>query len=342
MIINISFLQNIWYILWCVIWGVYFVLDSFTLGIGLLSIKKRSDDRYIDLMIKCIAPFWGGNQVWLILAAGGTFAAFPIIFSKMFTWLYIPMMLLLFGLILRGLSIELLHDEKEIKIKNILKISWFVGSLIIIIVLGLFFSNLFFGLLIGSNYNYYGTFFSLINKYTILGTFVFSLLVLLSGSLWISYKTNNTISDEYWTISKKISIIIPIIVSLFIIASFNINNFTVNYNEHIFLYIIPIVSLVFSLINLYIINVSKQKINKKLYALFANFITIIFLLFTGFVTLHPFILKSSLDISYGVSIYTSSSSELTLKLMFFSSLIFVPIVLAYQLYSYILFKNKIE
>lgn len=340
MIINITYLQNIWFILWCIIWGYYFILDSFTLGTGILSIKNINDDSIIELMIKTISPFWGGNQVWLILAAGGTFAAFPIIFSKMFTWLYLPMMLLLFGLIIRGLSIELLHEDIEKGLRHILKLSWFIGSLIITIVLGLFFSNLFYGLLIGYNYNYYGTFFSLINKYTILGTLIFFMLVLLSGSLWLSNKISDVISNEYWNISKKIIVFIPIILTLFIVASFNISNFSMNYNEHTLLYIIPIISLVSSLINFYLIKNSKFLNNYKLLALILNFITIIFLLFTGFVTLHPNILKSSIDISYGLSIYNSSSSELTLTLMLFSSIIFVPIVITYQLYSYFIFKEE--
>lgn len=340
MIINITYLQNIWFILWCIIWGYYFILDSFTLGTGILSIKNINDDSIIELMIKTISPFWGGNQVWLILAAGGTFAAFPIIFSKMFTWLYLPMMLLLFGLIIRGLSIELLHNDIEKRLRHVLKLSWFIGSLIITIVLGLFFSNLFYGLLIGSNYNYYGTFFSLINKYTIFGTLIFFMLVLLSGSLWLSNKMSDVICYEYWDFSKKIIVFIPIILTLFIVASFNINNFSINYNEHILLYILPIISLVSSLINFYLIKYSKLLNNYKLLSLILNFITIIFLLFAGFATLHPYILKSSIDISYGLSIYNSSSSELTLTLMLFSSIIFVPIVITYQLYSYFIFKEK--
>ena len=166
------------------------------------------------------------------------------------------------------------------------------------------------------------------------------MLVLLSGSLWLSNKISDVISNEYWNISKKIIVFIPIILTLFIVASFNISNFSMNYNEHTLLYIIPIISLVSSLINFYLIKNSKFLNNYKLLALILNFITIIFLLFTGFVTLHPNILKSSIDISYGLSIYNSSSSELTLTLMLFSSIIFVPIVITYQLYSYFIFKEE--
>lgn len=340
--INSLFLQNIWFFLWCLIWGVYLIADSFPIGIGLLSVIKIDDDKAIMNMLDTIGPFWGGNQVWLILAAGGTFAAFPLIFSKMFTWLYLPMMLLLFGLILRGLAIELLHHETEQNLKQIYKWSWFFGSLIITVVLGLFFSNLFSGFLIGSNYSYYGTFFTLITKFSLLGVIVLSSLFILSGLFWLSYKTSENLSKEYFLLAKKMSIFASLVVLLYLVSLFNIKNISINYNLYPFLYIIPIFTFIFSLISLIISNKLNSTYDNKLYCFMFNSITILFLIFTGFITLYPYILKSSIDILYGVSIYISSSSDLTLSLMLVASLIFVPIVLVYQLLSYTIFKKKIE
>ena len=143
-------LAVIWFFLWCVIWGVYFFVDSFSLEAGLLApfiatdkVQRIQIQRYVD-------PFWGGNEVWLVLAAGETFAAFPLVFSKMFTFLYLPMMLLLIDLVARGISVEYLHKDDSPQIQKALTWGWFVGSLLISLVLGVAFANVFKGLEITS------------------------------------------------------------------------------------------------------------------------------------------------------------------------------------------------
>ena len=113
-------LAIIWFFLWCVIWGVYFIVDSFSLGAVLLAPFIATDHVQRIQIQRSVGPFWGGNEVWLILAAGGTFAAFPLVFSKMFTFLYLPMMLLLIGLVARGISVEYLHKDDNPQIQKVL------------------------------------------------------------------------------------------------------------------------------------------------------------------------------------------------------------------------------
>jgi cytochrome d ubiquinol oxidase subunit II len=100
-------LQILWFILWATLWSVYFTLDGFDLGSGILMNFIAKKEKEKTAIINSIGPFWDGNEVWLITAGGATFAAFPQAYAKMFSWFYIPTFLILISLILRVVSEEL-------------------------------------------------------------------------------------------------------------------------------------------------------------------------------------------------------------------------------------------
>src|SRR5208337_4368672 len=99
-------LQILWFVLWGVLWAVYFMLDGFDFGTGMLRNFLARDEPEKRLTLAAIGPVWNGNEVWLITAGGATFAAFPLAYASMFSFLYLPMLLILFSLIARGVSIE--------------------------------------------------------------------------------------------------------------------------------------------------------------------------------------------------------------------------------------------
>ncbi|MDV0445670.1 Cytochrome bd-I ubiquinol oxidase subunit 2 [Methanimicrococcus sp. At1] len=336
--LDYTLLINIWFVLWCVIWAIYLVADSFPLGAGMLAAFLPKNMPQTLQIARSVGPFWGGNQVWLILAAGGTFAAFPLIFSKMFTWLYIPMMLLLVAIILRGICIELIyHDENE-KLQQIFRYGWALGSLLITVVLGVAFTNFFRGMVINADYVYEGTLLGLFSVHALLGALLFVLLFLTSGALWVAHKTAGDISVRAESFGKKSSVAVAAVALIYILALFNTDGFAVNYNAYPILYVIPAIAVVFALA---CILLTWKKSDRPLFAFFANIGTIFFGVATGVVSLYPYILKSTINPEYGVSIFAGASSQLTLSLMFYAALIFVPIVLIYQLWSYTKFKEKI-
>ncbi|MDY0267058.1 MAG: cytochrome d ubiquinol oxidase subunit II [Methanimicrococcus sp.] len=337
--LDYEFLINIWFVLWGVIWTIYLVVDSFALGAGMLAAFIPKNMGQTLQLAKSVGPFWGGNQVWLILAAGGTFAAFPVIFSKMFTWLYIPMMLLLLAIILRGICLELIyHDENE-KLQNAFRYGWSVGSFLIAIVLGVAFTNFFRGLFIGADYAYEGTLLGLFNVHALLGALLFVLFFLTSGALWGAHKTTGAVSKNCGDFAKKSSVAVAVVALIYILSLFNTDGFAINYNAYPILYIVPTIAVVFALA---CIALSIKKSGRPFFAFLANLGTLFFGAATGVVSLYPYILKSTLNPEFGVSIFAAASSQLTLTLMFYAALIFVPIVLIYQLWSYTIFKNKIE
>ncbi len=330
-------LINIWFILWCVIWAIYLMADSFSLGAGMLAAFLPKNMAQTLQTARSVGPFWGGNQVWLILAAGGTFAAFPLIFSKMFTWLYIPMMLLLVAIILRGICIELIyHDENE-KLQKVFRYGWALGSLLITVVLGVAFTNFFRGLVINAGYVYEGTILGLFGVHALLGALLFVLLFLTSGAFWVAHKTTGEISEKCGSFGKKSSIAVAAVALIYIIALFNTDGFAANYNAYPILYAVPLIAVIFALA---CIALAVKKSDKPLFAFIANLGTIFFGAATGCVSLYPYILKSTINPEFGVSIFAGASSQLTLSLMFYAALIFVPIVLIYQLWSYTRFKEK--
>lgn len=331
-------LAVIWFFLWCVIWGVYFIADSFSLGAGLLTPFIATDKVQRTQIQSSVGPFWGGNEVWLILAAGGTFAAFPLVFSKMFTFLYLPMLLLLIGLIARGISIEYLHKDENPQIQKILMLGWFAGSLLISLVLGVAFANFFKGLEIASGGVYEGTLLGLFSPYALLGGVLFVLMSVTSGALWINVKTEGAIAAKAGNLAKKSTLIVLVLSLVYLAYSFvGIEGFTINYSAMPALYLLPVLAVVGAVLAVFF-----AKKDRGFPAFCSNLLTLLFVVESGLASIYPYMLKSSISPEYGINIFEAASSHMTLSVMLGGALVFVPIVIIYQLWAYTLFKEKIK
>jgi len=331
-------LAVIWFFLWCVIWGVYFIVDSFSLGAGLLAPFIAANKAQRVQIQSSVGPFWGGNEVWLILAAGGTFAAFPLVFSKMFTFLYLPMMLLLIGLVIRGISIEYLHKDDNPRIQKAFTWGWFVGSLLISLVLGVAFANFFKGLEIASGVVYEGSLPGLFGPYALIGGVLFVLMSVSSGALWISVKTEGAIAAKAGNLAKKSTLIVPVLALVYLAYSFaGIEGFKANYSAMPVLYILPVLAVVAAVLAVFF-----AKKDKGFLAFCSNLLALLFIVQTGLASIYPYMLKSSISPEYGIDIFEAASSHMTLSIMLGGALVFVPIVIIYQLWVYTLFREKIK
>jgi cytochrome d ubiquinol oxidase subunit II len=331
-------LAVIWFFLWCVIWGVYFIADSFSLGAGLLAPFIAADKAQRVQIQSSVGPFWGGNEVWLILAAGGTFAAFPLVFSKMFTFLYLPMMLLLIGLIARGISIEYLHKDDNPLIQKVLMWGWFAGSLMISLVLGVAFANFFKGLEIASGGVYEGTLPGLFSPYALIGGVLFVLMSVSSGALWINVKTEGTVAAKAGNVAKKSTLIVPVLALVYLAYSFaGIEGFSANYSSTPTLYLLPVLAVVASVLAVFF-----AKKERGFPAFLSNLLALLLVVQTGLASIYPYMLKSAVSPEYGIDIFEAASSHMTLSIMLAGALVFVPIVIIYQLWVYTLFKEKIK
>ena len=186
-------LETIWFILWGLLWAVYFMLDGFDLGLGTLLPFVSKTDTERRIVYNAIGPVWDGNEVWLITAGGVTFAAFPGTYAVLFSSLYSPLMLILFALILRGISFEFRGKLPGRKWRSLWDGCMTVGSFVPALLFGVAFANIFKGIPIDSDGVYEGTLFTLLNPYGLLGGLLFLFLFLIHGALWLAIKTEGVL-----------------------------------------------------------------------------------------------------------------------------------------------------
>ena len=172
--------QIIWFVLWGLLWAVYFMLDGFDFGAGTLYNFIAKNETEKKMVINTFGPVWNGNEVWLLTAGGATFAAFPTTYALMFSYLYTALLLVLFSLIIRGVSIEFRGKGGSDAWRKGWDIGIFLGSFLPSLLFGVAFGNIFQGLPMDGN-GYHGTLFTLLNPYGLLTGVLFVLLFLLHG-----------------------------------------------------------------------------------------------------------------------------------------------------------------
>ena len=195
--------QIIWFILWAVLWAVYFMLDGFDLGVGILQKFLGRNEAERGAIIRTIGPVWDGNEVWLLTAGGATFAAFPTTYALMFSYLYTALLLILFSLIVRGVSVELRGKEEGAAWRSRWETAFFVSSFLPALLFGVAFGNIFQGLPMDAD-GYHGNLFTLLNPYGLLTGVFFVLLFIMHGALWIGFKTTGDLSKRASGLANKL------------------------------------------------------------------------------------------------------------------------------------------
>jgi cytochrome d ubiquinol oxidase subunit II len=330
-------LQTIWFILWGVLWSVYFILDGFDLGLGSLMPILAKNDTERKIIYSTMGPFWDGNEVWLITAGGVTFAAFPTTYAVMFSSLYSALMLVLFALIIRAVSFEFRGQLDHPGWRKLWDTCLVVGSFLPALLLGVAFANIFRGIPIDANGIYHGSLFTLLNPYGLLGGVFFVLLFSVHGSIWLASKSEGELHNRAASTAAKLWVVLLIMAVLFLVATAFSTKLYNNYLRIPLLFAIPLVAVVALLATrLFIAKAAFWK------GWFASSLTILATTMFGVVGLYPSLLPSSLSPAYSLTVYNSASSPLTLKIMLGVALVFVPIVIIYQTWVYILFKGKVR
>jgi len=330
-------LPIIWFVLWGVLWAVYFMLDGFDLGLGTLMPFLAKDDTDRRVIYRSMGPFWDGNEVWLITAGGVTFAAFPATYAVMFSGLYSALMLILFALILRGVSMVFRGELDDPRWRRLWDAGLFLGSFLPALLFGVAFANLFKGIPIDAEGIFQGTLFTLLNPYGLAGGILFVLLFLVHGSLWLAVKTHGDLQLRAARLAATTWPVLLGMAVIFLAATRWWTTLFDNYAARPVLLIIPVVA-VAALI------VMRAFIQRAQWwrAWFASSLTIVGITLFGVVGLFPNLLKSSLNPAYSLTAFNSASSPLTLKIMLGVALTFVPLVIAYQVWVHYLFKAKVE
>jgi len=328
--------QLVWFVLWGVLWTVYFVADGFDLGAGVLQRFLACDEAEHRAVITALGPFWSGNEVWLVTAGGATFAAFPAVYALMFSYLYTALLLLLFALIVRGVAIELRNKEEGARWRQAWDNALAVSSFLPALLFGVAFGNIFEGLPMDAD-GFHGGLLALLNPYGVLTGVLFLLLFLVHGSLWLACKTKGGLSERSAAAARMIWTPLAIVVAAFFVCTWFATRLYDNFLSHPVLLVVPVLAVA----GLGAIPVLLAR-RSAFRAFLASCVTVAMVMATGLIGLFPNLLPSRLDVAYSLTAYNSSSSPYTLKIMTVVALICVPLVIAYQLWNYRIFRQELD
>lgn len=333
-------LQILWFILIAVLWIGFYFLEGFDFGVGMLLpfLGKKDEER--RAIINAIGPTWDGNEVWLLTAGGATFAAFPHWYATMFSGFYIALFLLLVGLILRGISFEYRSKDANPVWRN--RFDWMIaiGSFLASLLLGAAFANLAKGVPIGADMNYVSTngvmaTINLLNPYGLIGGLTTVVVFLLHGANFLGLKLEGEMRERVIALSKKLYIAAAVVTTLLLVATYIYTDIRTKLGINPG--ITPIASYAALLVTIYFINRKMEG-----WAFIMTALHIVLTQVSFFTLMFPRVMISSLNPDWSLTIYNASSSQYTLTVMSFVALIFVPIVLAYQGWTYYMFRKRIS
>ena len=327
-------LNTLWFIFIGLLYTGFFVLEGFDFGVGILSPFLGKNDLQRRTIINTIGPHWDGNEVWLLTAGGATFAAFPDWYATMFSGFYLPLFLVLIGLIVRGVAFEFRGKDDNLLWRKLWDWCIFAGSLIPTILLPIAFSNLVRGVPIDASMTYVGGFFNLLNPFSLLAALAFTLLVLLHGASFLSIKTTGEIEQKAQEIVRFLWLLVLLLLVIFLVTSFIITDVRERLN---------ILTIGFPVLGVAAAAGAGYFLNKKQFGrlFLMTCLTIAFFIGTIFATLYPRVIVSSLNPEWSLTIQNAASSPYTLKLMTIITLIFLPIVLIYQGWTYWIFRKRL-
>lgn len=325
-------LEVLWFILIAVLMIGFFFLEGFDFGVGILLPVLGKTDEERRIIINTIGPVWDANEVWLITAGGAIFAAFPNWYAVMFSGFYLALLVVLVALIVRGVAFEFRSKKDSKNWRRNWDISIFVSSLLLAVLWGVAFANLIKGVPIDKTMNYVGGFFDLISIYTLVAGVTTLLIFMFHGSVFLYLKADKTVAERAKVIAKPLGIAaIAASVLLVILTYFQTDAF-----DNPAAIVTAVLGLILLGVSLYLITASKGKM-----AMLCSGVSIALATGTLFLGLFPRVMVSNIAPEFSMTIYKAASSHNTLSLMTKVALIFLPIVLAYQIWSYWVFRKRV-
>ncbi len=327
-------LQTLWFILIAVLWIGFFFLEGFDFGVGMLLPFVGRKDEERRAIINTIGSAWDGNEVWLLTAGGATFAAFPQWYATMFSGFYLAFFLLLVGLIIRGVSFEYRSKDSSPRWRHTFDWMIAVGSFLPSLLLGTAFANLAEGVPIDASMMYTGSLFTLLNPYGLIGGLTMVSVFLLHGANFLTLKLDGELRERARLAARKIYIAAAVIVVVLAATTYVYTDIAtkIGINPGV----MPIAAVTVLLVTIYFIN---HRMEGWAFACSGAHIVLTQIAF--FTLMFPRVMISSTNPEWSLTIFNASSSQYTLGVMSIVALIFVPIVVAYQIWSYTMFRRRI-
>jgi cytochrome d ubiquinol oxidase subunit II len=330
-------LNTIWFLLIGVLIIGYAILDGFDFGVGILSLFARNEkERRIHF--NAIGPVWDGNEVWLITGGGALFAAFPVVYATVFSGFYIALMLVLMALIFRAVSFEFRNKVDSAQWRRAWDWAFGLGSLFAALLFGVAMGNILRGVPIEEDGQYLGSFLDLLNPYSIGMGILSVVLFTVHGAIYLAMKTSGKLRDRCRKQAGNLWMAVIVLYIVMTVWSWVALPFLFaqGFGNAIFfaLFILLVGAIV-----LLPVMIGASRFGR---AFLVSSILIASMIGHAALSLYPYLVPSSIDPEYGLTIYNSSSSEATLQTMLVIALIGVPVVVAYTIFIHRVFRGTVK
>jgi cytochrome bd ubiquinol oxidase subunit II len=322
-------LPAFWFILIAVLWTGYFILEGFDFGVGILLPVLGRDNTDRRLMINAIGPVWDGNEVWLLTAGGATFAAFPLWYASLFSGFYLALLLILVALIVRGVCFEFRGKVDSPRWRARWDAAIFAGSVLPALLWGVAFANIVRGVPLNAAHVYTGNLLTLLNWYGLLGGLTTLSLFALHGAIFLALKTDGDIRRRARALAVRIAAVSVPLAALFLAAS-QADHGKAATDVTAGLAAVALLGAVLAVIR-----------GREGWAFAGTAVTLGLSVATLFGDLWPDVLPSATRAAYSLTVTNASSSHYTLTVMTWVALIFTPVVLAYQGWTYWVFRKRL-
>jgi cytochrome d ubiquinol oxidase subunit II len=327
-----TFLQVVWFVLISILWLGYFVLEGFDFGVGMLirAVGKSKEER--RAVLHSIGPVWDGNEVWLLVAGGATFAAFPQWYATLFSGFYLALFLILVGLIVRNVAFEFWGKVDSDAWRSRWEWTLMLGSFLPALLWGVGWANIVHGVPIDGDFEYTGTLFDLLHPYALLGGLATLTIFLAHGATFLELKTTGAIGERARAIAAKVAPAAAVIGIGFLIWTVAAHDGGIDVGSAI-LAAVSAVALVAAAL------LAGRNPVRAFAATTAAILTFFLALF---VDLFPHTMVSSTNSAFDMTLNQSASSHYTLVVMTVVAVLLVPVVLAYQAWTYWVFRQRVS
>ncbi|MEU0698711.1 cytochrome d ubiquinol oxidase subunit II [Streptomyces niveus] len=322
-------LHDVWFVLIAVLWTGYFFLEGFDFGIGVLTKLLARNRKERRVLINTIGPVWDGNEVWLLSAGGATFAAFPEWYATLFSGFYLPLLLILVCLIVRGVAFEYRAKRPEERWQRNWEHAIFWTSLLPAVLWGVAFGNIVRGVKIDAEMEYVGNLADLLNPYAILGGLVTLTLFTFHGAVFAALKTVGDIRAR----ARKQAVALGLLTAVLALGFLSWTQLDTGDGASLGAMVVAVVALIAAIVAI--------RAGREGWSFAFSGLTIVAAMVMLFLTLFPNVMPSSLNPAWSLTVTNASSTPYTLKIMTWCAGIATPVVLLYQGWTYWVFRKRI-
>jgi cytochrome d ubiquinol oxidase subunit II len=321
-------LTDIWFLLIAVLWTGYFVLEGFDFGVGMLLPVVADDEIDRRVAINTIGPVWDGNEVWLLVAGGATFAAFPEWYASLFSGFYLPLLLVLVALIVRGVAFEFRGKIDSVRWRRNWDRAIVFGSLVPALLWGVAFANIVQGVPLDADHEFTGTLLTLLNPYGLLGGLAMLLLFGLHGAVFLTLKTEGRVRERAARLARRGGLLTVLAGGGFLVWTQLAHGAAWT--------VVPVLAAAAALVGaLWLVD------RRDGWAFVLTAAAVVAVTVTLFGSLYPDVLPSSTDPANSLNTTNAASTPYTLTIMTWVAVVFTPIVLAYQAWTFWVFRRRV-